>query len=162
MISYQQSLTIIESPRNHRCSFTKELDLSQVKQIGYVNLICKFGWFWGSIRVSSAFQVLTEGYIREVDGRHAAASFADSVRSFAMNFALGSFESLGRREKEREREENIKKNTKKIEEKERKREGEKGHDMVTRPRVWHMVIGEESLTADFHFSQHIWVIDDGQ
>eukprot|EP00435_Cladocopium_sp_Y103_P038957 s1454_g10.t1 len=40
-------------------------------------------------------QVLTEGYIREVDGRHAAASFADSVRSFAMNFALGSFEHAG-------------------------------------------------------------------
>eukprot|EP00438_Fugacium_kawagutii_P000847 Skav222058 [mRNA] locus=scaffold707:21243:30377:- [translate_table: standard] len=48
-------------------------------------------------------QVLTEGYIREVDGRHAAASFADSVRSFAMNFALGSFESLGEKAEGNER-----------------------------------------------------------
>ena len=39
-------------------------------------------------------QVLTEGYIREVDGGRRAASFPDSVRSFAMNFALQSFEWL--------------------------------------------------------------------
>jgi hypothetical protein len=42
------------------------------------------------------WQVLTEGYIREVDGgRRDGVPFADSVRSFAMNYALQCFEQLG-------------------------------------------------------------------
>lgn len=42
-------------------------------------------------------QVLTEGYIREVDGgRRDGVPFADSVRSFAMNYALQCFECVCR------------------------------------------------------------------